>query len=181
MALQKLTRKAKDLVPMNWGKRPVRVRDESREPLPASTNEFRRMFDGLFEDFFSRRFGENWLSPPTEPLAGFDVGWPRIDLEETEKEFKVTAEVPGMEAENIDVTLGDHSLIIRGSKTSDREERNKGYRLKETFSGSFYRTIPLSAEVDRERVEANCKNGQLRLSLPKTADGRAAAKKIEVK
>ncbi len=181
MALKKLTKKARALMPPNWGKHPVRVQDEARQSLPASPNDMHRIFDGIFEDFFSRRFGENWLAPFAEPLGRFGESLPRIDLEETDREFNVTAEVPGMEAEDIDVTIGDRCVIIRGSKSGEREESNEGYHLKEIHSGSFYRSIPLPIEVDRNGVEAYCKNGQLRLTLPKTEAGRVAVKKIEVR
>jgi len=181
MALKKLTEKARELMPLNWGKRPVRVHDEARRPLPAATNDMQRMFDGFFEDFFARRFGENWLAPFAEPLGRFGETMPRIDLEETDREFKITAEVPGLEAEDIDVTLGDHCVIIRGFRSDEHEENKKGYHVKEIHSGSFYRSIPLPIEVDRDGVEAYCKNGQLRLTLPKSEAGRVAVKKIEVK
>jgi HSP20 family protein len=181
MALKKLAEKAKEMMPLNWGKHPVRVQDEARQSLPVAPNDMQRMFDGIFEDFFSRRFGENWLAPFTEPLGRFGESLPRIDLEETDRELQVTAEVPGMEAEDIDVTIGDRCVIIRGSKSSEREDSKKGYHMKEIRSGSFYRSIPLPIAVDRDGVEAHCKNGQLRLTLPKTDAGRIAVKKIEVK
>lgn len=181
MALKKLTEKARELMPLNWGKRPVRVHDEARPSFSTSPYDMHRMVDSVFEDFFSRRFGENWLAPFTEPLGRFGEGLPRIDLEETDREFKVTAEVPGMEAEDIDVTIGDRCVIIRGSRSGEREENNKGYHVKEIHSGSFYRSIPLPLEVDRNGVEAWCRNGQLRLSLPKTEAGRVTVKKVEVK
>ncbi len=181
MALKKLTEKAKELMPLNWGKHPVRTQDEARQSITASRNDVHRMFNDIFEDFFSRRFGENGLAPFTEPLGPFGKSLPQIDLEETDREFKVTAEVPGMEAEDIDISIGDHCVIIRGTKSGEREDSNKGYHLREIHSGSFYRSIPLPIEVDRDGVEAYCKNGQLRLTLPKTETGRVAVKKIEVK
>jgi len=181
MALKNLTERAKDLVPWNWGKRPVRVRNERREPFSAIREDFHRMFESFFDEFFGRRFSDRWLAPMTEPTSLLETGWPRVDLEETDTQFKVTAEVPGMEAEDIDVTIGDRSLTIQGSKTTEREQRKKNYHVMETYSGSFRRTIPLPVEIDTDHVEARCKNGQLTITLPKTQAARASAKKIEVK
>ncbi|MBS3820808.1 MAG: Hsp20 family protein [Bacteroidetes bacterium] len=184
MTVKDLTQKAKELIPWNWGKRPVRVQDNrSRRDgsLPALRDDFHRLFDDMFEDFLGRRFGEGLLAPFGEPGSLLDTGWPRVDLEETDDAFKVTAEVPGMEADDVEVTVGDSSLTIRGSKTTEREEKKKDYHLMETYSGSFHRTVPLPVEVNADGVEAHCKNGQLTVTVPKTEAGRKAAKRIEVK
>ena len=151
MALKNLTELAKGLVPIKRGKHPASERGQSRS-----------------------------TSVP-EPLAQFGAGWPRLDLEETDDALRVTAEVPGLDPADIDVTITEHNLIIRGSRSGEKEERGKDYHLKETFSGSFYRSVPLPAEVDRDRAEATCRDGQLKLFLPKTESGRAATRKIEVK
>lgn len=182
MTVKDLTQRAKELMPWNWGKRPVRVHDQRRESeLPARREDVRSLFEDMFEDFFGRRFGDRWLAPlaGTTDLLGTD--WPRVDLEEKDDAFKITAEVPGMEAEDVEVTVGDNSLTIRGSKTTEREEKKKDYHLMETYSGSFHRTIPLPVEVNADGVEAHCRNGQLTVTIPKSEAGRKAAKQIEVK
>ncbi|MCX5685321.1 MAG: Hsp20/alpha crystallin family protein [Planctomycetota bacterium] len=107
--------------------------------------------------------------------------WPRIDLEETDDEVVVTADVPSLEAEDIEVTLGESSLTIKGAKTTELEERKRDYNMMETHSGSFYRTIQLPAEVNADRVEARCRNGRLKVTLPKTEAGGHARRRIEVK
>jgi len=182
MTVRDLTQRAKELMPWNWGKRPVRVRDQRRESkLPVRREDGRSLFEDMFEDFFGRRFGESWLAPlaGTTDLLGTD--WPRVDLEETDDAFKVSAEVPGMEADDVEVTVGDNSLTIRGSKTTEREEKKKDYHLMETYSGSFHRTIPLPVEVNADGVEAHCRSGQLTVTIPKSEARRRAVKQIEVK
>lgn len=176
MALKELKEKVRHLMPWNWGKKPVRVQGGEGRSLPAARDEF----SPLFGEFLDRAFGRHWpaLSPPIDLLGG---DWPRVDLEETDREFTVTAEVPGMAADDIDVFLTDRSLTIQGAKQANREHRKGNYHLVETYSGSFHRTIPLPADVDVGRVEAHHKNGQLAITLPKTRAGRAATKRIEVK
>ncbi len=182
MTLKELTERAKGLMPRNWGKRPVRVRDERRSDasLPTLRDPF-GMLDEWFDRFLDGRFGESLLAPLAEPESLLGTAWPRVDLAETDNDVKITAEVPGMEADDLEVSLADHSLTIRGSKTTEREQRKKDYHLMETYSGSFHRTIPLPVEVDADGVEAYCRNGQLTITLPKTDAGRRATRHIEVK
>ncbi|MCD6365780.1 MAG: Hsp20/alpha crystallin family protein [Planctomycetes bacterium] len=182
MTVKDLTQRAKELMPWNWGKRPVRIRDERNESkLPARREDIRSLFEEMFDDFLGWRFGDRWPAPlaRTTDLLGTD--WPRVDLEETDDAFKVTAEVPGMEADDVEVTLGDGSLTIRGSKRTEREEKKKDYHLMETYSGSFHRTILLPVEVNADGVQAHCRNGQLTVTVPKSKADRKAVKQIEVK
>jgi len=182
MALKDLTEKARELMPWNWGKRPVRVRDErTKAGLPAVGEDFHCMFENLFEDFFVHRFADRSLAPFAEPTRSFGTDWPRVDLEETDRQFELTAEVPGMDADDLKVTVDNNRLTIEGSKTTRREQRERDCHLMETHSGSFRRIIPLPLEVSQDGVEAHCKNGQLTVILPKTAASRSSAKRIELK
>jgi HSP20 family protein len=181
MALNDLKEKAKDLIPWNWGKEAVQVRDARNQSLPTLRSEFTRRFEDMFDSLFGRRLGDDLLGPFGGPSELLGTGWPRIDLEETDNEFKVTAEVPGMDADDVEVTINNRSLTIKGSKSTHREDHEKGYRMMETYSGLFHRTIPLPMEVQVGGVEAHCKNGQLTIMLPKTETGRESIKKIEIK
>jgi len=181
MTFKNLAEKANGLMPWNWGKQPVRVRDERDEITLARREDMGSVFDEFFESLLPRRFGGGRLASSARPMAMFESSWPRIDLEETDSAFKMTAEVPGMEANDVEVTIGDRSLTIRGSKTTRNEDRRKDYHVMETYSGSFHRTVPLTAGVDADGVEAHCRNGQLTVTVPKVAAGNQAAKRIEVK
>ena len=106
MTVKDLTQRAKELMPWNWGKRPVRVHDQRRESkLPARREDVRSLFEDMFEDFFGRRFGDRWLAPlaGTTDLLGTD--WPRVDLEETDDAFVKAATKAGL------ISLKGHRLV----------------------------------------------------------------------
>ena len=103
---------------------------------------------------------------------------PVMDVEETENDIRVVAEVPGLSEKDIHVELDEQRLVVRGEKKATREDRRGTYYYSECRYGSFYRAIPLPCEVDADKVNATCKNGVLRVHLPKTAS--AKAKRIPV-
>jgi HSP20 family protein len=139
------------------------------DPLSHLRNQINRVFD----DFW----GESWLAPRQEMAAGF---WPQIDVTETDKEIKVSAEIPGVEPKDIDVSVEDGMLTIKGEKKYEREEKEKGqYRMERSY-GSFERAIELPAEVDESKAKAEFKKGVLRLTLPKPPGAPSRRKKIAV-
>ena len=95
------------------------------------------------------------------------VSVPRVDLEETDKELIVRADVPALERKDIAIKVQDHSLIISGSKTEEKEEKKKKYYYKERSSESFHREIWLPKEVVKDKVSAKMKDGVLIVTLPK--------------
>ena len=118
-----------------------------------------------------------WLARG-DSLSGFA---PQVDVIETDKNVKVCAEIPGVEAKDIDVSVENGTLIIRGEKKYEREETEKGeYRMERSY-GSFERAIPLPVEVDEPKTKAEFKNGVLRLILPKRPGTQSRRKKIPVK
>jgi HSP20 family protein len=106
---------------------------------------------------------------------------PQVDVNEDEKQIKVTAELPGMDEKDIDVALSGNSLTIKGEKQEETEDKGRNYYRSERRYGSFHRVIPLSAEVDQDKAKADFKNGVLRITLPKTGEARKRRKKIDVK
>jgi HSP20 family protein len=113
--------------------------------------------------------------------AGIGAFMPHVDVSENDKAIKVTAELPGMDERDIDITLSHDSLTIQGEKKEASEEKDKDFYLMEQRYGSFHRVIPLSAEVDENKVQADFKRGVLKITLPKTAEAQQARKKIEIK
>jgi HSP20 family protein len=103
---------------------------------------------------------------------------PTVDVSETEKEIIVSAEIPGVEAKNIDVNLDGSVLTIKGERKREREEKEESFHRIERSYGSFYRALQLTSEVDGERIKATYKKGVLRITLPKTK--RETGKKIEI-
>jgi HSP20 family protein len=166
-----------------------RLTNPLQEVIMASSHLpsiFTRRSDGLgslfreiersFEDF-SRR----------SPLAGFpgfgDAGMmPKIDVSESKDAVEVTAELPGCNDKDIDVTLSEGVLTIRGEKKTERDETSKdrNWHVVERSYGSFARTVPLPFTPDSAKVEAKFDNGVLRVKLPKPAEVARREKKIEI-
>lgn len=110
---------------------------------------------------------------------------PRVDLRETDTGLDVTAELPGVDEKDVDITLGDGTLTIRGEKkmaeeTGTAAKEALGVHISERSYGSFLRTIPLPFEVDEERVEANYDNGVLKITLPRSPTAQVKSRKIPV-
>ena len=137
-------------------------------PRTSSFLPSREIFDHFFDD---------WSVPS---LFGEDKTWmPAFDITENEKEYIVTAELPGIDPKEIDVTLTDGILSVKGEKKEEKEEKEKDYHRVERRYGSFHRSFRIPGEVKSDKVDANFKDGVLRLTLPKAEE--AKPKKIEVK
>ena len=139
---------------------------------------FHRQMDRLFDEFF-RDFS-------LAPFRGVDESWgayvPSIDVKENEKEFQISAELPGMDDKDVEVSITGDVLTIKGEKKLEKEEEeDKGYYRRERAYGSFQRRIQLPAEVDTDKVSAHFKKGVLTVTLPKTEEAQKAVRKIEVK
>jgi HSP20 family protein len=162
----------RDLIP--WGRDnpgPALYRDNDRDPIMALHREMNRLFDDVFHGFDTRlpSFGR------FPSLAG---GWPSVEISDTEKEIRVTAEVPGMEEKDLEVLLDDGTLTLRGEKRSETEDDKR--QFSERFYGRFERRIPLGAEVEEDKVKADFKNGVLSVTLPKTKRAQTKAKRIAI-
>lgn len=131
----------------------------------------RREMDDLFERFFDWR--------PSLRFMGRGEWVPSVDLSETTNEIVVRVEVPGMEKEDIDVSLEGKVLTVRGEKKTEHEEKEENFHRVERKYGSFTRSIELPADVDVNKVKATYKGGVLKLNMPKVKSQNA--KKIEVK
>ena len=134
---------------------------------------FQRDMNRLFEDFW-----RGWDLPAT-----FESGWsgfnPRVDVEEANGEVRVTAELPGLEQKDFELSLADdETLVLKGEKREEREDENRGWR--ERTYGRFERAISLPSEVDPEKVSAQFKNGVLTVRLPKSDKARERSKRIEI-
>lgn len=158
----------RNLVP--FGKKDVPAKREDEHPFSL----LRREMDSLFDNFF-RGFD---LEPFESRMGAFS---PKIDVTENDKEIKISAELPGLEEKDIDVSLQKDMLTIKGEKKEEKEDKGKDYYRMERSYGSFSRTIPLPFEVETNKVEAKFKKGVLSITLPKTAKAVAETKKIAVK
>ena len=104
---------------------------------------------------------------------------PQVDVSETEDEIVVSAELPGLDQEDIDLSLSNGTLLIRGEKREEREEEGESYYCSERAYGAFRRDIPLPSAVDAHQVDAVFSQGVLTVTLPKTEE--AKAKTVTVK
>jgi len=133
---------------------------------------FKTQVDSLFEDWFGRSMGGT--------LA------PRVDITEEKGTITVTAELPGVSENDIDIALRDDQLTIKGEKRSDQEEKkeSEGHILHRTERsyGAFQRTLTLPYRVEPEQITATFKDGILRVTIPKPADAQAqkVGRKIEI-
>jgi HSP20 family protein len=137
----------------------------NRGELARLHNEMDELFDGFFRGL-------------DRPFGGYKA-WPVIDVAEQDDAVVVRAEVPGCKADDIDVSVHNHTLTISGEKKETREEKDKGYYYSESSYGSFRRDVNLPAEVDQSKVEATCKDGVLSITLPKAAKSKAV--KVQVR
>ena len=128
-----------------------------------------------FDDLASLMFGGVGLTTVWEGTEFV----PAVDFKETETGYELTAEVPGLKPEEIEVSLHGDVLVIKGEKTKEHTEDKEDYHLEERTYGSFYRSFRLPEEVESEKLEAVHKDGVLRVTLPKAAE--AKPKKISVK
>lgn len=158
----------RDLVP--WRRsdrdRSVMMPGESLSPMINLHREMNRMFDELFRGFEGSR------------LWGGRGDWPSIDVEETDKDYRVMAELPGMEEHDVEVLLQDGVLTIRGEKKIETDSRNR--RFGERFYGRFERQLSFDRDVDENRVSATFRNGVLTVTVPKSAQAVERSKRIPI-
>jgi HSP20 family protein len=150
-------------------------RTEERAPA-----RFDREIERLFDDFFSRR----WLRPfsfdwPSLPRLA-EVELPKVDVLEQDDSVVVRAEMPGIDKDNIEVSVSDGSITLKGSARSEAEEKKEEgeYYRREISSRYLSRTVALPCEVDSEQAKAQLKDGVLEVTIPKST--RAKRRKIEI-
>jgi len=167
---------------------PVEVKKNAPAPaprLPHKWQSFRQEMDQLFDRFSGFGLPGFRRSLDVEPAwtyeSSFSFPVPAVDVTEGDKDFKVTAELPGLEEKDIDVTVSDHTLTIKGEKSYEKEEKNKDHHVSERAYGSFQRSFALPERVDADKITAGLAKGVLTVTLPKTAEAQKPTKKIEVK
>lgn len=157
-----------------------------RETAPDAWRSFRSELDRLFERFdtgfrlpsFRRLFD---LEPFWARETSLGINIPAVDMSEDDKSYKITAELPGLDEKNIDVSVSGDVLVIKGEKQQEKEEKDKNYYMSERSYGSFQRSFRLPEGVDQEKIAAGFAKGVLTITLPKTAEAQKQQKKIEVK
>jgi len=141
-----------------------------RRSMGGALEPFRSELDELFDRFFG--------GPESKGGELMQAWTPRVDVEETDKEIVVKADLPGVDPKDVDIAVSDGSLVLRGEKKEERKEEKKDFRQVERFVGQFYREIPLPSGTDPNKIAATSSKGVITVTVPKTP--QAAPKKIAV-
>ena len=154
----------RDLIPWSNGSRDMQYSQQGN-PFLALHREMNRLFDETFRAFEVDTFGPH------------PMGWPSVEVNETDKEVKVVAELPGLEEKDVQVELANGVLRISGEKKSETEDKER--RFSERYYGRFERRIPME-DVDQEKVAAKFDKGVLTVTLPKPPAAQQKVKRIAI-
>lgn len=146
--------------------------EPSRGPLTLAS--LRADMDRLFDAFVREPFGAlDW------PPRGSGAWSPSVDLAESDTEYTIRAELPGLDPKDLDISVTENQLVLSGEKKETVEHQEKGYYHSESRFGSFRRSIPLPGTIDASKVDAEYDKGVLTIHLAKSPEN--APKRIEVK
>ncbi|HHV61592.1 MAG TPA: Hsp20/alpha crystallin family protein [Firmicutes bacterium] len=132
----------------------------------------RETINRMFDDTFARRGAPGFF--------GGRVWQPSVDMYETENDIVIKANLPGMDPKDVDITLTDNAITIRGEMKQEKAIDDKAFHRRERMYGAFSRTLPLTSPVKREEAKASFKNGVLEVVLPKAEEARGKGYKINI-
>ncbi|MDP2622119.1 MAG: Hsp20/alpha crystallin family protein [Hyphomicrobiales bacterium] len=138
-------------------------------------SQLQREVDRLFGEFSRGMPALGW------PFAGEGALTPSIDVSETDQSLELTAELPGVEEKDIDVTLSNNLLTIKAEKKAEKESKDKTYHLVERSYGAVRRTISVPFDADPDKVEARFDKGVLKVTLPKPPGAAKKERSIKIK
>lgn len=156
--------------------RPTETTGQGGSFLPGLRHEIDRLFDE-FDPW-------GWNISRRQPLTRLRTAMapmPAMDLVERDGDFELTAELPGMGADNVEVKVSDGYLSIRGEKTEEKKTDEDNYHLSERSYGAFHRSFKLPPGADPEQIDARFTDGVLRVTMPKTPEAREKERKIQIK
>lgn len=160
----------RDLIPWSRGRDLTVRRGEESNPFLALHRQVNRLFDDAFRGFDLVPFGN-------DRGFGHAVGWPTIEVSETDKDVKVTAELPGLEEKDVQVELANGVLTVKGEKRTETADKDRLF--SERYYGRFERHIPIN-DVDQDKVSAAFKNGVLTVTMPKLPEIQSKVKRIAI-
>jgi HSP20 family protein len=160
----------RDLIP--WGRNerssvPGSLRSDDVSPFMTLHREMNRLFDDVFNRFES-----------VPSLLGRMSAWPNVEVTASDNEARISAELPGLDEEDVEILVSDDVLTIRGEKKAETEDRERGF--SERYYGHFERRIPLPFEVEEDKAEASFETGVLTVTLPKSPNASARVKRIAI-
>lgn len=178
----------KKWAPWNWFKKEqdgqpgsgnvTAAKTDGPRNLPSSSLDpllhVHREMDRLFEDAF-RGFGVHWprLALPTSASPWPGLLRPALDLQETDKQYRITLEAPGVDEKDIQLSLDDDVLWIRGEKRQEQEHKDGQYHRVERSYGSFQRALNLPEDANQDAIKASFKNGVLTVTIDKRSQTAA--------
>ena len=165
---------------------PVDLKKTTPAPAQDAWRSFRGEMDRLF-DRFSGAFGMPSLRRMFDTESAFrqestfSFAAPVVDVGEDDKAYKITAELPGLEPKDIELSVTGDTLVLRGEKREEKEQKDKNAYMSERTYGSFQRSFALPDGIDRDKIAADLAKGVLTITFPKTEEAQKPAQKIEVK
>lgn len=158
-------------------------RTEIAEPRPSQIfgplDEVERLFDRLMPRTWMRPMAWNWPAWGALEESFSNIRVPQLDVLDRDKDILIRAEIPGVEKKDIDVSISDGTLVIKGSMSRESKEERKDYYRCEISQGNFARSLALPNGVDATKISANLKDGVLEIVLPK--EESAQRRTVEVK
>jgi HSP20 family protein len=158
----------------------------SSKPAPVAAgspfSDLRNQIDRVFEGFFSgfpATFGRTALDI-TRPLLAGGIQSPSVEVKELADDFEITAELPGIDEKDIELSTQDGVLTLKGEKRSERREEKENLFLSERSYGTFMRSFRIPENVDPDRVSAQFEKGVLKVRLPKAPEKPSSAKKVAI-
>jgi len=149
-----------------------------RSMAEHSLNPFEEM-ERMFEAAFPMGWFRPWRWPTfNEMSAPFEGRMPKVDVIDRESEVLVRAELPGVNKDDIEVSLTDHTVLIKGSTSKEEKKEEGNYYRRETMRGEFSRTVTLPADVDTEKANAKFTDGVLELVMPKSEKAKRRSIKV---
>ena len=183
----------KDIVKLNGETQNLPARRDDMElsspyrDLTRGLSDWDPWFNSMFNRMLNLSPFSDWLSRPNwGSLANLDGAGalgsyvPAVNVTETENEYKVTAELPGIEPGDIDLNFSGGALTIKGEKKQEHEEKEQGYYRMERSYGQFRRSVQLPEGVDGDKIDASFKNGVLTVTVPKLPELKRGARKLTI-
>jgi HSP20 family protein len=145
----------------------------------TSFTDFRKQMDDLVENFFGRPFGLRTDSDLAFP-GGNGLISPAIDVTENDDSVTLTAELPGMDEKDVDLSIRNGVMTLKGEKKYEYKEKKEDTHVMERRYGSFQRVMTLPDSVDEGKIEAKFDKGVLTVTMPKKSEAKSAARKIAI-
>ncbi|NJN44443.1 MAG: Hsp20/alpha crystallin family protein [Anaerolineae bacterium] len=156
--------------------------DTSEYPQASSFLSLNNQINRLFDDFWRNPFSMRPFDVLDRMLpATWGSFNPSVDISESDKEIKLEAELPGMDENNIEISISNDVLTIKGEKQEESERKDRNFYFTERSYGSFIRQFALPGGVDEDKIEATFKKGVLTVSMPKRPEVVEQRKRISIK